>query len=99
MPNEYFPIIFERYWFFTIYFGMYLFLPVINKGISLLTKVEFKLLIISLIGIFSFWKGVKNPKKDIFMMCNGFWSHGFYAYIWLGLILGNITKSIIVLKN
>ena len=40
MPNEYFPIIFERYWFFTIYFGMYLLLPVINKGISLLTKVE-----------------------------------------------------------
>ena len=38
---EFFPIIFKRYWYFTAYFGMYLFLPVINKGISCLTIVFF----------------------------------------------------------
>ena len=34
--------------YFTAYFGMYLYLPVINKGISLLTKSEFKLVVISI---------------------------------------------------
>ena len=29
--KEYYPIIFNRYWYFSSYFGMYLFLPVINK--------------------------------------------------------------------
>ena len=90
---EYFPVIFKLYWFFTIYFGMYLFLPVINKGISLLTKVEFKLLIISLIGIFSFWKGVKNPKKDIFMMCNGFSVSWFLCLYLVGAYIGKYNQK------
>ena len=38
MSQEYCPVIFNRYWYFTTYFGMYLFLPVINKGIENLTK-------------------------------------------------------------
>ena len=40
---DFFPTIFRRYWYFTAYFGMYLFLPIINKGISLLTKSEIKI--------------------------------------------------------
>ena len=43
-PNEvknyklfifFFPVIFRQFWYFTIYFGLYLFLPIINKGLSL----------------------------------------------------------------
>lgn len=73
---EYFPIIYERYWYFTIYFGMYLFLPVINKGISLLTKAEFKLLIASFIGIFSFWANYKGNGRDPFKISRG------YSIVW-----------------
>jgi hypothetical protein len=42
--KDYYPIIYERYWFFTAYFGMYLFLPLIyylirfNSFFQLLTK-------------------------------------------------------------
>ena len=84
---EFFPIIFRRYWYFTDYFGMYLYLPVINKGISLLTKSEFKLVVISTIGIFVLWRDLKNPNVDVFNIKGGFsmiWLLTFYltgAYI------------------
>ena len=34
LNKDYYPMIFNRYWYFTAYFGMYLILPVINKGIA-----------------------------------------------------------------
>ena len=69
---ELFPIIFQRYWYFTAYFGMYLFLPVINKGISILEKNELKLIVISILGIFVFWRAIQNPKYDVFHLQGGF---------------------------
>ena len=38
-PKYFYPIIYRRYWYFTAYFGMYLFLPAVNKGISILKKI------------------------------------------------------------
>lgn len=74
---EYYPIINERYWYFTAYFGMYLFLPVINKGIASLTKNEFKLVVLSILGLFVLWRDHKNPKKDVFHLKDG------YTVLWL----------------
>ena len=71
MHKEYFPAIFGRYWYFTAYLGMYLFLPVINKGIAGLTKIEFNLVVMSAIGVFVFWRSYKNPGEDIFHFYNG----------------------------
>ena len=93
MSMEYFPIIYERYWYFTKYFGMYLFLPVINKGISLLTKVEFKLLIMSLIGIFSFWKDYKTPGKDPFKMDRGYTIIWFLCLFLTGAYIGKYRTN------
>ena len=93
MSMEYFPIIYERYWYFTRYFGMYLFLPVINKGISLLTKVEFKLLIISIIGIFSFWKDYKTPGKDPFKMDRGYTIIWFLCLFLTGAYIGKYRTN------
>jgi hypothetical protein len=67
-----FPIIFKRYWFFTAYFGMYLFLPIINKGISYLNKSELKICFISLLAIYVFWHDIMNLQDDIFMTNKGF---------------------------
>ena len=52
----YYPMIYNLYWYYTQYFGMYLFLPVINKGISQLSRYEFRLVVMSTLGIFVLWK-------------------------------------------
>ena len=93
LSREFFPVVYEQYWYFTIYFGMYLFLPVINKGISLLTKVEFKLLVISFIGIFSFWKYIKNPDNDIFKMRNGYSISWFLCLYLTGAYIGKYKPN------
>ena len=74
---EYYPIIFSRYWYFTAYFGMYLFLPIVNKGIASLSQKEFKLVVMSIVGIFVIWRDYKNPRKDIFKL------HSGYSLLWL----------------
>ena len=52
---EYYPIINMRYWYCISYFGMFIFLPAINKGIQHLSKTKFKLLVMSILDIFAFW--------------------------------------------
>jgi surface polysaccharide O-acyltransferase-like enzyme len=63
--NYYFPLITNNYWYFSTYFVMYLFLPLINKGISLLDKVNLIIVILSLLGILFIWKDLMsyNPLK------------------------------------
>ena len=93
ISREYFPIIYERYWYFTIYFGMYLFLPVINKGISLLTKAEFKLLIASFIGIFSFWENYKGNRRDPFKINRGYSIVWFFCLYLTGAYMGKYRPN------
>lgn len=81
----YFPVFFQKYWYFTQYFGMYLFLPAVNKGISILTKSELKVLVISLISVFIICKDLINNKDDIFGMKSG--------YSVLGLLIFYITGA------
>ena len=83
----YYPLVFDLYWYYTQYFGMYLFLPVINKGIAQLSKYELRLVVMSTLGIFVLWKDYKNKKPDIFHLNGGksiLWFLIFYltgAYI------------------
>ena len=85
--EEFFPVIFCRYWYFSSYFGMFIFLPLVNRGIQYLRKVEFKLLIMSILSIFVFWHNCINSKSDIFRMkggCSTIWLLCLYiigAYI------------------
>jgi len=67
---EFFPVIYNKYWYFTKYFGMYLFLPIINKGIEYLTKSELKILVLSLYGII-IWRYYKNIIVDVFCIRSG----------------------------
>jgi len=68
---EYYPIIYKRYWYCTSYFGMFIFLPAINKGIQYLSKSEFKLLGMSILSIFVFWQTYINNEGDFFNMNSG----------------------------
>ena len=69
--KEYYPVIYGRYWYFTSYFGMFLFLPAVNKGIQYLNKPEFKALVMSIFGIFVVWQSYMNSKDDHFKMNDG----------------------------
>ena len=69
--KEYYPAIYGRYWYFSSYFGMFIFLPAINKGLQCLNKSEFKLLVMSILGIFVFWINYINNKVDVFKICGG----------------------------
>ena len=71
LSSEFFPVIFYKYWYFTKYFGMYLFLPPINKGIEYLKKSELKILVLSLCGVIIIWHDYKNKKQDAFGIENG----------------------------
>ena len=53
--KEYFPVIYKRYWYFSSYFGMFIFLPAVNKGLQYLSKSELNLLVASIFFIFVFW--------------------------------------------
>ena len=70
--KDYFPVVFNRYWYFTSYFGMYLYLPIINKGIMYLSKSELKLVVFSILGILVFWRKYIDQKDDIFHTAGGF---------------------------
>jgi hypothetical protein len=69
--KEYYPVIHNRYWYFTSYFGMFLFLPAVNKGIQYLNKPECKALVMSIFGIFVIWQSYMNSKEDHFRMNDG----------------------------
>jgi hypothetical protein len=68
---EYYPAVYGRYWYFSTYFGMFFFLPAVNKGIQYLSNHEFKLLVKSILGIFIFWNNYINNKIDHFYMHHG----------------------------
>ena len=94
-----FPIIFRKYWFFTSYFGMYLFLPIINKGISYLNQLELKICFLSILVIYVFWHDIMNLKNDIFKTNKGFsvlWLLIFYI---TGAYFGKYKITITKIKK
>jgi surface polysaccharide O-acyltransferase-like enzyme len=86
--EDFFPILFQKYWYFTKYFGMYLFLPVINKGIEGLTRSELRIVVISIIFIFIVLKDILNPKHDIFVLFGGYSVMWFLIYYLTGAYFG-----------
>ena len=99
----FFPIIYKRYWYFTAYFGMYLFLPIINSGISCLNKKELKIIVSITLGIFVIWKDFNNPNDDVFNFNSGhstIWLLTFYltgAYIGKYKVYYSGSKKFIIL--
>ena len=96
MSILFFPVIFRKYWYFTEYFCMYLFLPIINKGILYLNKYELKTIIRNLLALFIIFKNIINPKNNTLKLNSG------YSLLWLLIlyIIGSfIGKYIIDIKK
>ena len=95
----FFPVIFKQYWYFTIYFGLYLFLPLINKGLSLVNKSELKIIILSIIGILIIWRDFILNRGDPFIFNSGYSIIGLLLFYIIGaylerFIIGNYNSKI-----
>lgn len=53
----------RNYWYFTEYFCLYLFIPIVNKGILYLNKLEIKIVIRNLLFFFIILKNVIYPNS------------------------------------
>ena len=71
----FFPVTNKTYWYFTEYFHMYLFIPIINKGINHLNQNQLKMALVSLFFINIILKDIINPKVE-------FLNSG-YSLLWL----------------
>jgi len=89
----FFPVLTKQYWYFTKFFGMYLFLPVVNKGIENIKKSEFKIMIITLIGVYIVLKDYMVPHSDIFNMNRGYSVIFFLIFYLTGAYFGRFKKD------
>lgn len=90
--SDFFPVIFYKYWYFSSYFGMYLLLPIINKGLAYITKVELKILILSTLGIYILYNDSFNPRGDPFKMNYGYSCLWLVIYFITGSYIGKYHK-------
>ena len=80
--TSFFPVLFFRYWYFTSYFCMFLFIPFFNVIINKLDFKKFSTFIILLVGVFSFLPTLFLTKVfsgDIFVLNYG------YSPLWLSI--------------
>lgn len=81
------PIYYGQYWYLTAYFGLFLFLPVVNAGLNTITSLQRKILfftILTFLVLIPFFN-----KNDIFNFASG------YSLIWLLIlyVLGAILAK------
>ncbi|MCR5674770.1 MAG: acyltransferase [Lachnospiraceae bacterium] len=89
-----FPISAEHYWFATAYVFMYLFAPLMNKGVLVLTRKQLKFTILGLLFWFSFIKSfvpVAFPTDD--------YGYGFGWFLTLYLIAAYMRKYDVRILN
>ena len=90
---DFFPVLTNQYWYFTAHFGMYLFLPLYNKGLEHINKSQLKVMIISLIGVYIVLKDYMIPNSDIFKMNGGYSSIWFLIFYSTGAYFGKFKKE------
>jgi len=76
-----FPVIHQKYWYFTAYFGIYPFLPFINKSMILLTELEIKKIIYFIFGVFII---LASYSKDCFHLNSGYSAFSLFILYILG---------------
>ena len=96
---DFFPFFYNEYWYFSKYFGMYLFLPVINTGLEHISKLKLKAGIIIMIGIFIVLKDYMIPQYDTFLFSNGYSIIWFLVFYSTGAYFGKFKEDKTVLKK
>ena len=86
LRKYFFPVITNVYWYFSTYFKMYLFLPIINKGLFLIYKGELVIIILSMVGILFIWKDLMSPNPGEF--CSGRSTETLLVYFIIGAFIG-----------
>lgn len=86
--NFFLPVIFEKYWYITKYFGMYLFIPLINKGLSNIKQNELKTIVLSINLILFTYKDLILDKDDPFVVQSGYSPLGLLIFYLTGNYLG-----------
>lgn len=87
-----FPITRGYYWYFTAYFALFFFIPILNMAINKMTKRQYRMVIMMLVFIFSFWPTLFH--KDVFGTSSNAW-----WLIILYIIGGYIRKYRLLQKN
>lgn len=80
----FFPILTGRYWFITIYAGMYLIFPFLNKLIHALNRKEHTLLNICLFILFSLWSSIHPAIAG--MNSGGGWGLAWFVVLYLAAV-------------
>lgn len=81
-----FPVVEQEYWYFTAYFGMFFFVPYMNKLLRSLERRQLNILAATVIVILCLLPSAKQ--EDIYRLYNG------YSILWLSAlyILGGCAK-------
>ena len=69
------PVLFDQYWYFTAYFCMFFFIPVLNYLLNTLDKKKMEKLLLGIVFLFSIYPTIRG--KDIFGTQSG------YSMVWL----------------
>ncbi len=90
--NAVFPVMTGQYWYFTAYFALFFFIPIINNGISALTQKQSTALVVSMLIVFSV---LPTVFADVFATGEG------YTALWLIIlyIIGAYIKKYDSLKK
>ena len=96
------PIVTGRYWFITIYVGMYLISPFLNKFIHSMDKREHSMLNICFFALFSLWNSIHPSIAG--MNSGGGWGLAWFVVLylaasWLRLYYIPKHKTVILLGN
>lgn len=77
----FFPILTGRYWFITIYVGLYLIFPFLNVLIRAMDKKQHSLLNVCLFGLFSVWSSIHPSLAG--MNSGGGWGLAWFVVLYL----------------
>lgn len=87
--EAFFPITFEKYWYFSAYLGVFIFMPLINKLVREFSNTYLIKMIVTGIGTFSFLATIITRYSDPFSL------NGGYGMVWLIFLyfIGAIVKK------
>lgn len=91
--NAFFPILHDQYWYLTSYFGMCLFVPIMNLALNTFNKKHLTLLVVSFFLFFITIPAI--IQQDLFMVQHG------YSVIWLCILylIGGYLKKFDILAH